>query len=646
MTKFIFDFETMSSLDLPSVGVHNYLDDPRANIVCLTYKVGLQGETKLWLPGMSAPSIPHDPRFYAFNVVFDWHVWNKIGVKKYGFPPLPLYKCEDVMALCGRYTFPQQFDMACRAINSKFFKIKGAKKLMKLYHLPGYILDNQEETQFLLYALRDTDALAEMIQRLPADRLEPAEYKIWYLTQILNERGLPIDYPSVCAIERATRYDMAREMDNLFYLTGGAVTTIGQIKKIRTFCAAFGYDLPNLQAATVEKVLADPEVPDVVRRVLELRQATGKSSVAKFTALHNLTHKNRIYGNLRYYGASTGRFSGSGFQAHNLPRQQSKSPIDDLCELVAIDSEVKEFGSLEEPLNGRTINQAKGLIRAMIKAPKGKKLVVADFAGIENRVLFWVAGETEALDKIRKGMDIYKVAASDTFNIPYNDITPEYRQRGKTIVLGAGFGLGAEGYGEYVRGFGLSIAASECERTIKLFRKRYRRIVQYWYDNMDAATGAVRLDGDPIKCSGNIYATTYDSAGRRWLQLTLPSGRNLYYCNPRVEPGRFNRDVIAHDGINPYTKQWSKRIIIPSRLTENIVQALSRDVMTTAQLRLHKQKFFQLLTVHDEIVTEEDEDKADWKLNDMIGIMRVPPPWAKDLPLDAEGYVAERYKKG
>lgn len=641
--RIILDFETKSNLDITKTGKTRYLKDAEADIIFMGWMQD-NGPVNVWFPAMGKlPSIMYDinpdDRFYAFNANFDMYVWNWIGHHNYGFPIVPIHQWIDVMALCGRYTFPQSLKTAVKAITGgKVLKDPAGKKLIKEITQPPFNYSDDRYEQFKRYCNQDVTATHAILQRLPSQYLSETEQKIWELTQEINANGLPVDTKSVGKIKRVTDNYMQSKLKEITKASKGHVQTVNQVAKIVEFCRLHGVMIDNCTKETVDNTLAEFEKnpkfgPSEVKDLLELRSALGKNSVKKYTTLEASIHQGRIYDNLRYYGASTGRWTGLGFQAHNLPRASVDDPeaeIEKFFDTTIID---------EDPLKS-----AKALIRSMIKSHPDFSILAADYMGIENRLLFWLCDEEEAIQAIIAGLDIYKVVAGESFGIPYEQVDKHYRQRGKTIVLGCGFGLGVEGYKKYASGFGLDLTEAECETTVYGFRNKYSNVRNYWYSAIDTAVRAIQNPGYAVEFGKCHYIVIRDKVGRLWLKLTLPSGRNLFYAEPKIAEGLYGPS-IEHRGINPKTKQWSKRWLPPSRLTENIVQATARDVMAEDMNTAKAQGYNLILSVHDEILSEEREEDAQWKLDDLIGIMRFSPRWAPDLPLDATGFISKRYRK-
>lgn len=630
------DFETRSEVDLNKHGVHNYLAGREADIICLGYKID-DGPTRLWKPGEQLPSYilnADDHIFYAHNAQFDIKVWNSLG-KKYGFPLVTANMFIDIMALCGRFTFHQSLEDAGKDLDLKLKKNPRGKILIKKICTPPFEYTQIDIQEFYEYCKRDVDSMYELMNALPASKLSELEQKIWELTVEINNNGLPVDVNSAKNIYKLTEIYKEDMNELLPSLTDGQVTKATQTQRIVKWLNSKKVYVNNLQAATVDKLLTRTNLPENVETVLQLRQELGRSSTAKYLRLIELEYKGRIYDNLRYYAANTGRWGGMNFQLHNLPRSKVKDaqPI------------IDQFNNYEI-IEKNPVEAAKSIIRGMICASKGKMIGAADYTGIENRGLAWTADDYETLDLFKKDLDQYKDMAAYLYKVLYDDINDEQRYHGKQLVLGCGYGLGWKGYMKYMEGYGTPITEEAAQFGVNAWRTKYYKVVQLWYKCKDAAINAITYPGHTFTVNNKCkFKVVTDRNKTKWLQLTIPSGRNLYYNKPEIGEGVYGLEPSAM-GINPYTKKWMRMKIIPGRFVENIVQALSRDILAQGKLNLRDAGYKIIGSVHDEVIIELPEDlNNESTLNDIIRLMCDMPEWAKGIPLTAEGIIEKRYRK-
>jgi DNA polymerase len=634
MNKLFVDFETKSEFDIAD-GLMKYANGKYADILMLGHKAN-NLKTGVWQPGYALPDeikYANDFSVYAFNAQFDVYWWNRHGTVRYGFPRLKYTKVVDVMALAGRYTYPQGLAKVGDILGLEQQKHAYGKQLIKMFCCPPFVKpeDAPEDWQnFRIYCARDVDAMVEMVSEFPSDKLSIEEQKNWVLNAKINRTGLPIDIKEVNQILDVCSAYQIEQAQRLPDLTDGIVTTIGQVQKIKTFANTRGVPIKNTQAATIEKCLLDPNLPPDVRELFVMRQELGKSSTAKYKRLKQYEYNNRIYDNLRYYGTSTGRDSGLGFQMLNLPRASAKDP----------ESVITSFMDYSV-LGNDPIVRAKELIRAMIKAGKGKKIAMIDYSSIEYILLMWVCDELEAMESFSKGQCQYKEMAAWVYGKAYEDITDEERFVGKVIILGCGYGLGHEGFFGYAESWGLNLTPSQCLECVNSFRERYESVPKLWYKSKDAMITAIENPGYTIKYQKSSYKKVIDRNKRPWMQLTLPSGRALYYSDPQIMEDKYG-PVPTHLGMNPYSKKWTRLKLIPGRIAENIVQASARDILRNSLNLLNDHGFSIIGSVYDEAVLEVDEDQD---FNVIKDLMQIPPGWCSDLPLRAEGEIGPRYKK-
>ena len=636
--RYFIDFETKSDLDITKVGAMKYIHTPHSDIVCMSWALNPppygKGEASLWLPGGRVPfHLNEECRVYSFNALFEYRVWNILG-QKYNMGDLPLHIMVDVQALCARYTFPQKLDTAAKVLEVSRLKNPQGKKLMGLITQPPFKYTPEELHEFYAYCLRDTEAMIDVLNALPYDQLPEDEQAVWEETQRINIRGIPIDLPLVKRVWAVANHYRDQRVKTIPDMTGDKVRNVTQVAAVRSYCSEYGIHLDNLQKETVEDTLDRDDLPYQVRDILSLRLELARTSVAKYQKLLEQVHRGRIYDNLRYHRASTGRWGGQGFQAHNLPR----------ATVPNVEATIRAFYDLSI-LEGNVMYAASALIRSCIEAPEGFEFNVIDYKAIENRVIAWVAGEEQILELHRKGLDEYIDFAAQLFGVKYNDITKLQRAMGKTVVLGAGYNLGGVGLVKYAEGYGINITTQQGQVAINEYRRTHPKIKKMWYALRDGAIKAILHPGEVQyfhEYRGTKFLCQKDRTGREWLVLTLPSHRSLFYPDPEVTEDTFGL-IPTHMGLNSKNHQWQRLKLIPGRITENIVQALARDILAFAKTTLSQNGYEVILSVHDEVVIEVP-DHTD-QLENIEKVMCVNPPWCPDLPLDAEGVVTRRYYK-
>ena len=523
-------------------------------------------------------------------------------------------------------------------------------------------------------------------KKLPAWNFQGTELALWHLDQQINDRGVKVDidlaHAAIRAVERAQKVLAHRTNE----LTEGAVQAATQRDAmLRHLVAAYGLELPDMQQSTLERRIAGPDLPAELRELLAIRLQASTTSTSKYKTLAKaVSGDGRLRGTLQFNGASrTGRWAGRLFQPQNLPRPVLKQDKIDLgIEALKADCEDLLFGNVMELTSSA--------IRGCIVAPKGKKLVVADLANIEGRVLAWLAGEEWKLqafrdydtiighddkgEPIRKGHDLYKLAYAKSFGIKPEDVSKDNRQVGKVQELALGYegGVGAfltfaaaynidlEAMGEQAIDaipanimteaakalewtkqqkrptFGLSDRAwLVCDSFKRSWRYAHPAVSSMWKDLEEAARVAVLRAGTTYECRG--LKLRRDGA---WLRIRLPSGRFLCYPNTQVdEAGK-----LSYMGVNRYSRKWSRLKTYGGKLAENVTQAASRDVLAANMPGIEAAGYQIVLSVHDENITEAG-DRDEFNADHLAGLMATNPTWAKGLPLAAAGFEAYRYRK-
>ena len=637
----VIDFETRSKVDILVEGGMRYHTHPSTDILVLGYKVD-EEPVKFWYPGQALPSCFKDKHtIYAFNFAFELGIWNNVGVKKYGWPELKAEQMQDVQALCARYGLPQSLKEAARVLKVPTQKDDIGKRLIKLFCTPPYGRDStgkllphlQEQWRlFILYNKHDVEATYQILKALPGEHLSEMENKIWLLNHKINVRGIPVAVDEAKQILRVTEAFLDEHNQRLPSLTNGKVSKITQVKRIKDWMASKGYDVESLMADELQKWLQRDDLPDDVIEVLEIRAGMGLSSLGKYKRILNEEYHGRMYYNSRYYGAHTGRITGMGLQLLNLPRASVPDP----------EAEIGKFFDLSV-LYDNPVLSARALVRPMVKASPGNVIIAADYSSIEYILLMYLCEDEAAVKRFAEGLDQYKDLASHMYHVPYKDINKNQRQMGKMGILGCGYGLGAEGFIRYADKWGVKLDFKTANETVQGFRGMYKNTPLMWRRANECAINACEFPGRTFETNRTTFKVVYDRNKRKWLALGLPSGRTMYYYEPAIEDGKFGPNVTSWS-VNQTTKTWCKKFMSPGKWTENIVQALGRDLLYYGKFKLEEAGYPIIFSVYDEVVAEVDEKRAD--LKEFEELMSSVPEWAKGLPLRADGYINNRYKKG
>lgn len=661
MKTLILDFETHSKVDLKEVGAYEYARHPSTIIECAGYKYGLKPlllsqPSKLVLPKIASgeratlKAALADPavKIIAHNAMFDFLICTYVLKIK---TPLERWHCTAAQAASAG--LPRSLDGATAALGTVKRKDKaGAAIMKKLASTVSTDIDHY--MQLYAYCLADIDATAELYLKTP--ELIQSERRFWLLDQVVNLRGFQVDRQLVTAALKHIEHEVKNLDNTIAQLTGGDLKSSRQVAEVKRFAQHHGVYLPNMQADTIAEVLqTQTDMPDIVRQVLENRSGARRSSTAKYQAFESRSRfDGRARDNLVFYGAHTGRQSGTGLQPQNLFKSVvSEHDVEQGIKLMLMPDSVG-FLSL---LFDSPMDLFASVLRSCIVAAPGRQLLVGDFSTIEVCVLFWMAEHHEGIKALTEGRPIYLEMASKIYGEPLELLIAAYgagdesarkkRQLGKATELGCGFGIGLGGDKFQVAAkslAGLTITKDTAKRCVRIYRSENPEVVQYWDDIERAARMALIHPGRTVKMKqrGMLWKVQ-----DKWLTVTLPNGRKLWYFDAKLQQGAYG-PVITYMAMNSTTKKYERTKTWGGKLTENVVQATARDLLYESLARLEHAGLNPVLTVHDEIVCEVDDntkEQTQAALYRFTRLMSEPPLWAKDLPIKVESWMGNRYKK-
>jgi DNA polymerase len=650
------DYETRSRADLKKVGGQRYAADPTTEVLICRYAVD-HAPVERWAPGDPIP-LPFvlaaqnpDWLIVAHNDSFETAVEKFIMRPRYKWPLTPIERHRCTMAQCLALGLPAALGAAAAALALTHRKDEAGERLMHQMCKPRrprkgedpdgvYWFDDPERLARLSsYCAQDVEVERELYHQLPP--LSEAEQKIWELTHRINVRGFHIDRNLAEAARRIAE-DAAPLIDQeLTELTGGAVTTINQVARLLEWVQSQDCQLQNLQREEIEELLQNElvELTAPVRQVLELRLSGAQAAAKKITAfLARAGADDRVRGGFQYHGAGTGRWSSTGVQIQNLKH----ADVEDVDAAIAAIS----TGSYAhvKALYPRPLAIIGDCIRPILSAASGHVLVGADYSAIESRVLAWAAGEQSKIDDY-VGFDEtqdprdepYCITACKIFDKPNGTFTKSDPERdvGKTADLALGYAGGIRAW----RNFSDAFTDDEVKAFIREWRRAHPAIVKYW-DRLDrAAWTAVKQRGITTRC-GVVRFRCTDA----FLKLILPSGRIVSYPQPRIIGDDREQHVVFMDntrgrfidcrnGFGAYGGLWC----------ENVVQAIARDLLADAMLRLEAAGFPIVLHVHDEAVAEVPAGTD--RTEEFTTIMTAKPTWAEGLPIAAKAWSGTRYSK-
>ena len=643
MRELGIDIETYSSEDLAECGVYRYAEAPDFEVLLFAYSAdsgavscvdiacgeSLPGDV---LDALTDPSVLKT----AFNAQFE-----RVCLSRWLGVHLDPEQWQCTMVMAARMGLPLSLGQCAEVLGLAEGKMTEGRQLIRIFSKPGRNGRRTKETDpdkwetFKKYNIRDVEVeqgVLAKVRRLPVSDFER---RLYVADQRINDRGVLIDRKLVY---NASRFDEAYKSELLAEaktLTGmenpNSPSQIKEFIRKRT----------NLPVSTLNKSSIDDLTdrmrfwPDIVR-LLEIRRQLGKTSNKKYDAMLSCVCRDgRIRGLLQFYGAArTGRWAGRLVQVQNLP-QNHLSDIDTARNIVK-SGDLDEFELYYSDVPS-TLSE---LIRTSFVAKVGTTLHVCDFSAIEARVIAWLAGEQWVLDVFRNGGDIYCETASKMFGVTVekHGQNAGLRQKGKIATLALGYGGGVSAL-EAMGGKRLGLSELEEADIVKRWRRSNPGIVRLWKTVKDAAVNAINTGqtmtinrGIEISCMGK---------NRKMLLIKLPSGRVM--CYPRA--GITNdgeKDSIEYEGVNQTTKKWEKVRTYGGKLTENIVQAIARDILGVVILRAEKAGLPVVFHVHDEVVVEAGREQT---LTMLENLFSKPVSWCSDLPLKGAGYSTDYYLK-
>ncbi len=644
-----FDFETRSKADIKETGAWVYSTHPSTEILCLAYRSDEMTSPKLLVSGFEKDPIARNffdiaikrgQLFESHNAFFEKSIWQNILVKRYGWPQIPdhLWRCSASVA--AYHGLPRNLQTVGVILNLPVKKDNDGHTVMLQLSKPNrtgnfYTLDDSPDKFQKLYEYCLTDVQAEIEVSKKLGYLPERELAIWQLDQKINRRGVPIDVKAVEAAIKILEQYTTKLTAEAVALSDGSFNTVNQRVKVIEWCKSLGESVEAYDKSYLAEYLNKVKNPKV-KRVLEIRQQIGRTSTAKYIAMKNsVSEDGRIRDVLFYHGAITGRWSGKLVQFQNLPR----GSIKDMESAIRV-VKLADYSTIQM-LHGNPMEFMSSAIRGMVKAPEGRKLVVADFAAIEARVLGWAAGSTKMLNQFIKGEDLYVEMASKIYGLPIAEIKSEHRQLGKAAILGAGYGMGATKFYQTCQSWGIKVSEQLASTAVNAYRQTYFEVPKFWSATEQAAHNAVRTR-KPMVVGKTIWFMK-----DRFLVCQLPSGRHMHYLDPKFANNSYGNFELQYSGEANGT---CVRVgTYGGKLVENVVQAIARDIMAEAMLRVEEAGYDVILSIHDEIIAEfspkiknmSDEDIV----KDFRTLMAKSPEWAKGCPISASGWVGLRYKK-
>lgn len=643
MRTISIDIETFSSVNLVKSGVYKYAESEDFEILLFAYSVD-DGQTQIVdlaqgeiIPEEILAALQDENIIkWAFNANFERICLSRYLGVKYLSPVS--WRC--TMVWSAYLGLPLSLETVGKVLGLNKQKHSEGKDLIRYFcvpcaptkanvgrtrNLPRHALDKWE--QFKTYNIRDVDTEREIQEKLSKFPVPDFVWKEYQLDQAINDRGIKVDMDFVA---QAIKLDSV--IRNQLMLDMQQITTLenpNSVQQLKGWLEEQGVEMESLGKQAVKELVKTTQ--GEVAEALSIRLKLAKSSIKKYQAMVDVAgNDHRCRGMFQFMGANrTGRFSGRNIQLQNLPRNY-------LPELDIVRALVKEDDhQTMTMLYDDVPDVLSQLIRTAFIPKEGCRFFVADFSAIEARVIAWLAGETWREELFQQGGDIYCMSASQMFGVPVekHGVNGELRQKGKIAELACGYG-GSVGALKAMGALSMGLAEEELQPLVTAWRESNPNITALWWA-VDKAVKECIHKRMTTKTHGIQF--TYQSG---MLRITLPSGRKLTYVKPKLELNKFGGESVTYEGIGT-AKKWERIESYGPKFVENIVQAISRDILVVAMQRL-SERYDIVAHVHDEVIIEAP---ASTPLDEICKEMSRVQIWAQGLVLNADGYVCDFYKK-
>ena len=635
------DIEAYSDVDLSKCGVYKYSSSPNFEILLFGYSVD-GGEVEV-VDVACGEKIPTDIMAalsdesvtkWAFNAMFE-----RVCLSNYlgEWMEPESWKCS--MVWSATLGLPLSLENVGAVLGLEKQKLSEGKDLIRYFcvpckptkanggrtrNLPGH--DKERWKRFKAYNLRDVEAEMQIQQRLSKFPVLDFVWEEYWQDQEINDRGIGVDMEMVrnaIAMDGRSKSELSAAMQELTELENP-----NSVQQMKQWLSENGMETDSLDKKAVAELLKT--APEPLGEALALRQQLAKSSVKKYQAMENaVCADRRAHGMFQFYGANrTGRYSGRIIQLQNLPQNH----IPDLAQARGL-VKAGDFDALSllyEDIPD-TLSQ---LIRTAFVPQDGRKFIVADFSAIEARVIAWIAGERWRLKVFEGGGDIYCASASQMFRVPVekHGVNGHLRQKGKIAELALGYG-GSVGALKSMGALEMGLAEEELQPLVSAWRDSNPNITEFWWA-VDRAVKECVKKRRPTETHGIRFS--YESG---MLFIILFSGRRLAYVKPKIGENQFGGESVTYMGVGG-TKKWERLESYGPKFVENIVQAVSRDILCYAMRTLRNCSI--VAHIHDEIIIEADRRMSLLAVCEQMGRT---PPWAKGLLLRADGYECSFYRK-
>ncbi len=654
------DLETRSGADIGRTGIYRYAEDPDFDILLFGVSID-HGPVTVYdltntetIPEPILRALTDDTVIkHAYNASFEricLSYWLKKHHPEYlpegaatSDPPSFLntrsWRCS--MILASYNGLPPGLEKAGAILNLDEQKLKEGRDLIRYFccpckptkanggrtwNLPCHAPEKWE--LFKAYNKRDVEVEMQIQDRLKNYPVPDGVWEEYALDQEINDRGIRIDRQLVTEAIRLDDLSKTDLMARMKRKTG--LDNPNSVSQLKTFLTQNGIEAETLGKKDVAQLITT--VPENLKDILALRLQIAKSSVRKYEAMQNsVCADGRCRGMFQFLGAGrTGRWAGRLIQLQNLPQNHMKD-LDAARELTK-QGDYEMLDMLYQSIP-QTLSE---LVRTAFIPKENHKFIVADYSAIEARVIAFLAREEWRIETFHEGKDIYCASASQMFRVPVekHGRNAELRQKGKIAELALGYG-GSVGALKSMGGIEMGLRESELRPLVDMWREANPSIVQYWWKTDTAVKDAIRTGKAP---ETDMIRFEYKSS---MLFIHLPSGRRLSYIKPRIEENQYGTQSVTYMGQDA-AKKWTRIESYGPKFVENIVQAISRDILAAAMLRLTAQGHRIVGHVHDEVIIETEKDTT---VEAICEEMQKSPPWLPDIELRADGYECGYYMK-
>lgn len=657
------DIETKSSVDIGKAGLYRYAQSEDFEVLLFAYQMD-DGEVEL-VDLAQGEQIPENVQLmlkdvavvkHAYNAAFEWYCLNRAGYET----PLEQWRCTMIHGLYCGYTAGLDATGKAIGLPQDKQKLTTGKALIRYFcvpckptksngnrtwNLPRHAPEKWE--LFKEYCKQDVVTERAILKRLNYFPVPEEEQELWQQDIRMNAFGVRVDSKLIegaLTIDGVSSAELTEEAINITGLQNPNSTAQLKVwvEKELSDSLEMDVELPGLRKEDVSMLLERNDLSKEIRRVLEIRQQLGKTSIKKYVAMETAKGTDdRVRGLTQYYGANrTGRWAGRLVQLQNLPRNYLKT-LDYARELV----KTKNYDGIRF-LYGNVPDTLSQLIRTAFIPSEGHKFVVADFSAIESRVIAWLAGEQWLNEVFATHGKIYEATASQMFHVPIEKIVkgnPEYslRQKGKVATLALGYQGGTAAL-IAMGALNMGLAEEELPDIVQRWRNANPRIRDLWYAVEQAALTTMQT-AQPQGINGLIFRYEGELMyGQSFLTVQLPSGRKLFYPKPFLKENQFGKMAIHYYTVGQQTKKWEVASTYGGKMTENIVQAIARDCLAETLRRIEQLGLQVVFHVHDEVIIDAPMEVTAEQICDL---MAEPISWAPGLLLKGAGFESSYYMK-